>query len=94
VTAILFAKPLIATLSGASEPLPQRHKAILGSALPPVAKRTDHIRAILAEGRATPIGLNDSAALRALARANALIVRPADSPAAQSGDEVDIIKIA
>ena len=94
VTAILFAKPLIAALSGAQEPLPPRHKAILGSALPPVAKRTDHIRAILAEGRATPIGLNDSAALRALARANALIVRPADSPAAQSGDEVDIIKIA
>jgi len=94
VTAILFAQPLIAALSGAPDPLPQRQKAILGSALPPVAKRTDHIRAILAEGRATPIGLNDSAALRALARANALIVRPAGSPAAEAGDEVDIIKIA
>lgn len=94
VTAILFAKPLIAALSGAPEPLPQRHKAILGSALPPVAKRTDHIRAILAEGQATPIGLNDSAALRALARANALIVRPSGSSAALTGDEVDIIEIA
>jgi molybdopterin molybdotransferase len=94
VTAILFVQPLIAALSGAPEPLPKRQKAILGSALPPVAKRTDHIRAILADGRATPIGLNDSAALRALARANALIVRPAGSPAAEAGDEVDIIKIA
>lgn len=94
VTAILFAQPLIAALSGAPDPLPKRHKAILGSDLPPVAKRTDHIRAILAEGRATPIGLNDSAALRALARANALIVRPSGSPAAQAGDAVDIIKIA
>lgn len=94
VTAILFAQPLIAALSGAPEPLPQRHKAILGSALPAVTNRTDHIRAILIDGQATPIGMNDSAALRALARANALIVRPADSPAAQAGDEVDIIKIA
>lgn len=94
VTAILFAQPLIAALSGAPEPLPQRHKAILGSALPAVTNRTDHIRAILTDGQATPIGMNDSAALRALARANALIVRPADSPAAQAGDEVDIIKIA
>ncbi len=94
VTAILFAQPLIAALSGAPEPLPQRHKAILRSALPAVTNRTDHIRAILTDGQATPIGMNDSAALRALARANALIVRPADSPAAQAGDEVDIIKIA
>ncbi len=94
VTAILFAQPLIAALSGAPEPLPQRHKAILGSALPAVTNRTDHIRAILTDGQATPIGMNDSAALRALARANALIVRPADRPAAQAGDEVDIIKIA
>ena len=94
VTAILFAQPLIAALSGAPVPLPQRHKAILGSALPAVTNRTDHIRAILTDGQATPIGMNDSAALRALARANALIVRRADSPAAQAGDEVDIIKIA
>jgi molybdopterin molybdotransferase len=63
VTATLFAKPLIAALSGVPSPLPDRQKAVLGAGLPAVAKRTDHVRAILENGRATPIGLNDSAAL-------------------------------
>ncbi len=94
VTATLFAKPLIAALSGVPSPLPNRQKAVLGAGLPAVAKRTDHVRAILENGRATPIGLNDSAALHALARANALIVRPADSPAGLEGDVVDVINIA
>ena len=94
VTATLFAKPLIAALSGVPSPLPNRQKAVLGAGLPAVAKRTDHVRAILENGRATPIGLNDSAALHALALANALIVRPANSPAALEGDVVDVINIA
>ncbi len=94
VTAILFARPLMAALSGAASPLPERQQAILGAPLAPVAKRTDHVRATLDNGRVTPVGLNDSSALRALARANALIVRPAGSAAANVGDTVDIILIA
>lgn len=93
VTATLFARPLIAALSGVLSPLPDRQRAILGAPLAAVAKRTDHVRAIVENGRATPVGLNDSSALRALARANALIVRQAGSPAACEGDPVDIILI-
>lgn len=93
VTAVLFAKPTIAALSGASAPLPDHHSARLSAALPAVEKRTDHIRATLENGLATPVGLNDSAALKALSQANALIVRPAGSPAAKEGDEVRIIPI-
>lgn len=94
VTATLFAQPLIAALSGAENPLPERSKARLASPLPAVANRTDHVRARIENGIATPVGLNDSAALTALARANALIARPAGSPDAQPGDEVDVILIA
>lgn len=94
VTAILFAQPVIAALSGASESLPKRHLAKLSQPLPAVTKRTDHVRARLENGVATPIGLNDSAALNALSNANALIVRAPGSAAAQKGDTVDIILIA
>lgn len=94
VTAILFAYPLVQALSGSASPLPERTKARLGRGLPAVAKRTDHVRAVLENGTVTPIGLNDSAALLALSRANALIVRPAGSDAAHAGDTVDIILIA
>ena len=94
VTALLFARPLIAHLAGARHPLPQYEAAELASPLPAVAKRTDHIRAVLEQGRVTPIGLNDSAALLALSRANALIIRPAGAGPAASGDRVNILRIA
>jgi molybdopterin molybdotransferase len=94
VTAFLFAKPLIAHLSGARTPFAQPLPAILKAPLPAVPKRTDHVRAIYEAGQVTPIGLNDSAALSALSRANALIVRPAGSAPAASGDAVEILLIA
>jgi molybdopterin molybdotransferase len=91
VTAILFLRPMIAALSGSASPLPQPVSAILGADLPATGNRTDHIRAVLAGGRVVPVGLNDSAALASLARANALIVRPADSAAASVDEIVDIL---
>lgn len=94
VTATLFALPLIAHMAGAAEPFPARLPALLDAALPAVPNRTDHVRAIFENGRVTPVGLNDSAALRALSHANALIVRPAGSPAAGAGDKVEIILLA
>lgn len=94
VTAVLFAHSLIAALSGATAPLPQAQSARLATPLPAVAKRTDHIRARLEDGLAIPVGLNDSAALNALSQANALIVRPAGSPAADIGNTVKVILIA
>jgi molybdopterin molybdotransferase len=94
VTAVLFAQPLIAALSGATAPLPRTQNARLATPLPAVAKRTDHVRARLEDGLAILVGLNDSAALNALSQANALIVRPAGSPAADMGDTVKVILIA
>ncbi len=94
VTATLFALPLVAHLSGATDPFPKHQPALLDAALPSVPNRTDHVRAIFENGRVTPVGMNDSAALRALSHANALIVRPAGSPAAAVGDKVEIILLA
>jgi molybdopterin molybdotransferase len=47
VTAMLYLRPLIAHLSGAADPLPQRLTAKTGVDLPPNGPRTDHLRASL-----------------------------------------------
>ena len=93
VAAFLFLRPFIASLSGAADPLPQSVTAILGAPLPATGNRTDHIRALDIGGRVAPVGLNDSAALRALALANALIVRPPGAPPAKAGEQVEILRI-
>ena len=94
VTAILFLKPAIAALSGAADALPRSLTGILGAAMPAVGTRTDHIRACLSERRLFPVGMDDSAALKGLARAHALIVREAGAPAANIGDFVRYIPLA
>jgi molybdopterin molybdotransferase len=94
VTAILFLKPAVAQLSGAASPLPERSSATLGADLPANGNRTDHIRAILKGNVATPVGMNDSAAVLNLSIANALIVREPGAPPAQVGERVEIVEIA
>jgi len=94
VTAILFLKPAIAALSGAVEALAPALTGILGATMPAVGARTDHIRARLSENRLFPVGIDDSAALKELARADVLIVREAGAPTADIGDFVQFIPLA
>jgi molybdopterin molybdotransferase len=89
-TAMLFLKPLVAALGGASEPLPRRECTILDGHLAPTGPRVDHVRALRSGGRVSPVGQNDSAALLALARSDAFIIRPPNSPAGKAGDQVEI----
>ena len=93
VTAILFLKPAIAALSGAADALPRTLTGILAVAMRAVGARTDHIRARLSENRLFPVGIDDSAALKGLARADALIVREAGAPIANIGDFVQFIPL-
>jgi molybdopterin molybdotransferase len=94
VTALLFLKPLIAALSGAKDAAPHRESAILAADLAACGPRTDHVRARFINGHVTPVGMNDSAALKSLAASDALIVRQPNVAAASSGDIVDIIRTA
>jgi molybdopterin molybdotransferase len=93
VTAILFLKPAIAALSGANETLPRFSTAMLGAAMPAVGARTDHIRGRLTQNRLFPVGIDDSAALKGLASADALIVREAGALPAEIGDFVEFIPL-
>jgi molybdopterin molybdotransferase len=66
---------------------------VLGAAMPPVGGRDDYVRAVLVDGVATPVVSQDSAATRALAQADCLIVREAGSAAAERGAEVTVIAL-
>lgn len=94
VTALLFLRPLVAHLSGASDPLPRTTRATLGDPLPANGGRTDYIRSALRDGHAYPAELQDSSMLRTLSDAGCLIVREADAPPAQVGEIVDILLVA
>jgi molybdopterin molybdotransferase len=91
VTGALFLLPLVRHLAGAAKPLPRAIPARLGAAMPAVGGRTDFIRATLEDGITAPVGFQDSAAMQAAAAANALIVRPANAPAAQPGETVQVL---
>ena len=72
VTAFLFLLPLLRA----------------GSALPAVDGRTEFVRARLEGDSLVPVVEQDSSAIAALSRADALIERPAHAPAASPGDLV------
>ena len=92
VTATLFLKLLIAHLSGARQPAPRAIPARLGADMPAVGIRSDFVRAIWSSGEIVPLH-GDSGMLVPLAAADALIIRPAGSPAAKRGDDVDVIML-
>ncbi len=98
VCAFLFLAPLIRTLSGRSdiERVPER--ALLGVDLPENDERADYLRATLTHGPegpiATPVPVQDSSLMAALARADCLLIRAPHAPAAKAGSPCAILKLA
>ncbi|WP_404370604.1 gephyrin-like molybdotransferase Glp [Sphingomonas sp. MMS24-J45] len=93
VTATIFLRPLIAYLSGASDPLPPTRLAILGAPLRANDHRQDYLRATTTAGRVAPADRQDSSMVRTLARADCLIVRAPHAPAAAAGDSVEVLPL-
>lgn len=93
VTAHLFLLPLIHRMAGSADPLPRTGRAILTEGMRATGNRAEFPRARIADGRITPMQVQDSAALSALAMADALIVRPIAAAAAEAGDSVDYLDI-
>ncbi|ANU08073.1 molybdopterin molybdotransferase MoeA [Paraurantiacibacter namhicola] len=90
VTAVLFVMPLLRALGGASDPRMQTMAMPLAAPMPEGGPRMEFHRAVLDEAGAAPIAERDSSALRALATAQALIIRPAGCPASRAGDIVQV----
>ncbi|HRO15557.1 MAG TPA: molybdopterin molybdotransferase MoeA [Paracoccus sp. (in: a-proteobacteria)] len=90
VCGVLFLQPLLRRMQGADAVRLVLHRAALGCDLRPEGDRQHYLRARLCQGEAgpiiTPFGDQDSARLRLLAEADALLVRPANDPARREGE--------
>jgi molybdopterin molybdotransferase len=98
VCAILFLLPALSRLSGLPAAPPPVSTAVLGAAVKANDKRADHLRASISTDEAgrlvvLPFTVQDSAMLRRLALADALILRPPLAPALEPGAEVSIIRL-
>ncbi len=96
VCAALFLGSAIAVLGGLPPQAPRLETARLGTAMPANDQREDYVRALLTDDGAgwvaTPLPVQDSGMLRALARAGALIRRAPHAPAAGAGEAVEILR--
>ena len=90
VTGFLFLLPLIRAALGAAEPMPRPIPAVLREAMPAGGGRMEFLRAVWDGGTVSLDGLQDSGALSSLARANALVVRPAHAPETPAGQSVPV----
>ena len=98
VCAFLFLVPLLRKLAGRSDLETSRDSALLGSDLPENDERSDYIRATLgvrSDGIpvATPINIQDSSMMAALAKADCLVIREPFEPAAKAGDRCSILRL-
>ena len=98
VCAFLFLIPLIRKLAGRADLQAPAESALLGRELPENDERADYLRATLerrADGTlvATPISVQDSSMMAALAKADCLVVRGAFAPAAKAGDRCAILRL-
>jgi molybdopterin molybdotransferase len=98
VCAYLFLVPLIRRLAGRSDLSAAPESAILGHDLPANDERADYLRATLVPGPegiavATPVKVQDSSMMAALARADCLVVREPFAPAAAAGSRCVILRL-
>ncbi|HUD62601.1 MAG TPA: gephyrin-like molybdotransferase Glp [Acetobacteraceae bacterium] len=98
VCSILFLLPALSRMSGLPAGPPPTIQAFAGAALRANDHRADHLRATVTidpNGRiiATPFPVQDSAMLRRLALADALILRAPNAPALPEGNEITVIRL-
>ena len=99
VCAILFLEPLLRRLLGQPNPDADRSEgALLGRALPANDLRQEYMRASIGRDDAgnlvaTPFTSQDSSIQRLMASADALLIRPANAPAAEAGSACRIIRL-
>jgi molybdopterin molybdotransferase len=97
VCAFLFLVPLIRRLAGRSDLAPSPQPARLGRDLPANDERADYLRATLEDGPdgpiATPLPDQDSSLTAPLAKADCLLIREPNTPAAKAGSRCVILKL-
>jgi molybdopterin molybdotransferase len=99
VCAVLFLVPLIRRLAGRSDVEPSPEAAVLASDVKANDERADYLRARLKQQPSglplvTPVPVQDSSMLSALAAADCLLIREPHSPAAKAGSLCSILRLA
>jgi molybdopterin molybdotransferase len=96
VCAILFLTPLVDAFLGRPSADPGE-PAVLAVDVPANDARQDYLRATLSRGDGlplvTPLPMQDSSALAALAAADCLLIRTPEAPAAKAGDPCRVIRL-
>ena len=85
VCAHLFVRPMVRALQNRPDVAPIPHEAILGADVEPNGPRAHYMRARLSDGVITPFDRQDSALIRILSEANALLIRPLSDAAQKAG---------
>jgi molybdopterin molybdotransferase len=99
VCSIVFLRAALAAMLGVRERLEGRKSiAVLGRDLAANDRRADFLRGTLttdSQGRrvATPFDKQDSSMLRALAKADCLLLRAPNAPPARAGDTIEVIPL-
>ncbi|WP_341990317.1 molybdopterin molybdotransferase MoeA [Azorhizobium sp. AG788] len=98
VCAILFLLPLLRALQGEHGPWLRASPARLAVAVPENDRRMDFIRACTEQGEdgigvVTPLPIQDSGMLTALAQADCLLIREPFAPAAEAGAPCKVIPL-
>ena len=98
VCAFLFLVPLLRRLAGRSDVSAAPESAVLGCDLPENDERADYLRATLAPEAdgppvATPVRVQDSSMMAALAKADCLVIREPFAPAASAGSRCVILRL-
>jgi molybdopterin molybdotransferase len=93
VTGFLFLLPTLRRMAGAALPVPGTVEQILAHPLPAVGNRTEFLRAIHDGQTVRVIEQQDSSALRSLSQASCLVLRPAGSGAATTGERVQVFPL-
>ena len=97
VCAFLFLVPLLRRLAGRHDSDRVPEAALLGADMPANDERADYLRATLKAGPdgpvATPLPDQDSSLMAPLAKADCLLIREPDAPAARLGSPCVILKL-
>lgn len=96
VCALLFLRPMLAKMQGFDgRPVPAR--AVLGADVGPTGPRTHYMRARLVPGESLPqilpVESQNSARMRLLAEADALLIRPLGDGPRKAGDVVEFLPL-
>jgi molybdopterin molybdotransferase len=98
VCAVLFLVPLLRRLGGRADVMPDTESAVLGSDLPANDERADYLRATLSRRTdgaavATPLQVQDSSMIAALAKADCLVIREPFAPAVKAGERCVVLRL-